>query len=187
MLSDALIMNSPVQVTRGNMDSIQIRIQTYVDKHHVLPKDLSDLPQRPDHADSIVDGWGRPLAFAPQPDGSVVITSLGKDGAHNSRSIRFTILDPGDETNSGKEYMTFGNMEYVENIIKQYAKANHLLPSDLSACPELKSFETVDGWDVPFLYIRSANNCVLTSHGQPGSTQIFSLQFEVPNVKSGGG
>jgi hypothetical protein len=80
------------------MNVTEYRIRDYAAEHHRLPARLSDLPklENPNRDGSCRDGWGRELIYAPQSDGSVVLSSLGKNGRLGGKGAmvrRFTVED----------------------------------------------------------------------------------------------
>jgi len=175
----------PESETLGALTGAQIRIQLYVAEHHRLPDKLADLPPRPNHSDRDIDGWGKPLIYAPQPDGSVVITSPGKDGDHNARSVRFSIIPSEDKVNLEAETMTEMNLSSIAGEIRKWGKEHHRLPNSFTEVPVLQQRPELltDGWNRPISYTPQPDGSVLlTSHGQPGTSQIFSLQFTVPGI-----
>ncbi len=56
------------------------RILDYARAHGELPSDLSALPEIAGKRNNTRDGWGRPILFSSKPDGTVILTSYGKDG-----------------------------------------------------------------------------------------------------------
>jgi hypothetical protein len=54
-----------------------------------LPAKLADLPD----IDPVfsIDGWKTPIQYAPQPDGSVILTSHGAVGTNQIFSIQFAV------------------------------------------------------------------------------------------------
>ena len=85
------------------MISLEYRIRDYVAHNHVLPPRLADLPPlAPNRSSSTNDAWGRPIMYAPQPDGSVILSSPGKPGGHPI-TLRFAIsptTNPSTESSS---------------------------------------------------------------------------------------
>jgi hypothetical protein len=171
---------SPESQTEDAMFDAESRVQSYFAQRHRLPENLSDVPRIPDHADRDVDGWGSPLVYSPQSDGSVVITSLGKEGANNKQSVRFSIIPAGDKADEDAWEMTYRWMTYVENAVGSYAAKFQQLPDRLDL---IAPAFTMDGWGRPIEYAPQPDGSViLTSHGATGSGQIFSLQFTVPGA-----
>jgi hypothetical protein len=83
-------------MTEAAVQITEQRIKEYVSEHHKLPRNLSDLPPvPPDRYSDINDAWGRELIYTPQPDGSVVLGSHGKDGTGDDKfTVRFTVPEP---------------------------------------------------------------------------------------------
>jgi hypothetical protein len=112
-------------------------------------------------------------------DGSIVIASNGKAGGRDGQAIRFSLVVNEDKIDHANELDTFDSIEYDRLQIGSYASTHHRIPDGLS---EVQGIMT-DGWHNPIIYSRSSDDLVvLISHGKPGTNQIFSLQFEVPDV-----
>jgi len=71
---------SPRALTLTRMSVIKNRILLYARQNHSLPPSLFVLPILEDKDNKIEDGWGRPLGYAVDDDGVVVLSSLGSDG-----------------------------------------------------------------------------------------------------------
>jgi hypothetical protein len=174
----------PESRTLGSLTSARVRIEAYVAVHHRLPEKLSDVPKRAGYTHDDLDGWGKPLVYTPLADGSVVLTSLGKDGANSARSIRFSILTSGDKADSSAELMTRGTMNFLEGEIYSYVQLHHRLPGSLTEIPNLDPIFLNDSWGRPLLYSAEPDGSViLASHGKEGSNQTFSVQFGVSGVQ----
>jgi hypothetical protein len=174
----------PRMVTEGTLSTIELRVQLYVAEHGRLPGRLSDLPQLPDHDDKPIDGWGNPITYSRQEDGSVVLASSGGADGSDARSIRFSTIPPGDKADSNAKMFTFNGMGNIERLLRKYVTAHHELPPRLADLPDAGGLEPVDGWGGPLDYQPGQNgSVVLTSHGKMGSNQVFSDAFVIPGAK----
>jgi hypothetical protein len=183
----------PDEVTNSHISITKNEIEAYAKKFNRLPgklSKLSDLPPSDPHdkpGSSITDGWGQPLIYEPQTDGSVVLGSLGESGKNNARSMRFSVIGLDDD-DADKGFSTLSSMVVVEGAIRLYAKTNHQLPnrlSDIKGDPRIR--RTVDAWGRPMMYIPNPDGSViLSSQGKIGSNQIFSRQFTVPGIQTKG-
>jgi len=177
----------PENETNTAITGEELRIERYVAEHHELPERLSDLPKVPGEFDRDVDGWGKPLVYAPQKDGSVVVGSPGKEGQHNARFIRFSIILPEDQADQEAQFWTYDNFRVIETSIRDYVATQHRLPKSLADIDIRAHAYLNDRWDGPIAYSPEADGSViLASHGKPGSGQVFSVQFSVPGVVSTG-
>jgi hypothetical protein len=70
----------PRSMTRTRMEVTAQRLLMYAQASGRLPKTLEDLPPREGYDNHTTDGWGHPLIYDTKPDGTVTLTSLGKDG-----------------------------------------------------------------------------------------------------------
>ena len=175
------------EVTAGCMTRTRFRIAAYMLEHHRLPEALSELPNSPDYDESLIDGWGKPLAYSSLPDGSVLIRSSGIDGGNNARSMRFSIIPKGDGADENAAMETMSDLEGIEIQIRNYAERHKRLPQSLSDLPNLDPTEVLDGWERQIIYIVQPDDSVtLTSHGKPASNQIFLLQFAVAGANPTG-
>lgn len=96
----------PRTLTTMAMRSTEQRIRVYAAQHHRLPASLTGLPELPHKYNSLRDAWGRQLIYAPQPDGSVILSSLGKSGKPgdpNAMSEKFRLEDPATGPVSGDQ------------------------------------------------------------------------------------
>jgi hypothetical protein len=76
----------------GRLLRIAYRIRAYAGQRHTVPAKLSDLPPPAgDVYSGTEDWWGRPVIYEPQPDGSVILASRGKEGNSNVITVRFTV------------------------------------------------------------------------------------------------
>jgi hypothetical protein len=171
--------------TDGCLEFTRSRILTYVSDHHCPPITLSDLPGS--DGDKAIDGWGNPLIYQPQSDGSIVLRSLGNDRGTTTCSMRFSIIDPTDEKEGAAMLDTFLRMYRIRSFLKHYVADHQRLPDILpTSYPEPLGFDLphdgVDGWGRPISYTARSNGSVLlNSHGVDGK-QCFSLEFILPGV-----
>jgi len=80
MALDDFVGFPPGSATANTMLSTKGRILEFAQSHDQLPHSLSDLPARQGYDNSIVDEWGRRIAYEVSPSGLVTLTSLGRDG-----------------------------------------------------------------------------------------------------------
>ena len=71
---------SPVEATDTAISETFVRIDLYAKQHGTVPPSLNVLPEREGYANSITDGWGKPLLYEVSDDGRLTLTSYGKDG-----------------------------------------------------------------------------------------------------------
>ncbi len=181
---------SPVVATKNTLSNLESRIQTYAAEHNELPHKLSDLPVRPDWNDILTDGWGKPIVYSPQKDGSVLLIVSGENPGVDARSIRFSIV-PNDEADQDAVWMTFNNMDCTETLLAEYAAAHSRLPDKLSDIPDEQAPDkdgfTIDAWGQRFEYkLGSGGKATLTSRGKIGSKQIYSSEFIVAGPNGAG-
>jgi hypothetical protein len=180
---------SPEEETDTGLSYTEDRVQDYVSKEHHLPAKLSDLPLNPGKDGRLTDGWGKPFLYAPQKDGSVILSSVGRDGPDHAESIRFSMIDPSDDVNDGAKLETYEDLKGIEYRMHDYVAACHHLPetlTDLDSADSTARLSTVDGWGDPISYARQSDGSVLlSSHGKPGCKQVFSRQFTVPGATPG--
>jgi len=69
----------PRPLTNVVMNMSKRRILRYAAKHDDLPKRLSQTEAISGHHSSLKDGWGRDIDYAVSSNGTVTLTSLGKD------------------------------------------------------------------------------------------------------------
>lgn len=69
----------PPSITYSTMHMAKRRILRYAAKHDVLPKSLSQTEAISGYHSSLRDGWGRDIDYAVSSNGTVTLTSLGKD------------------------------------------------------------------------------------------------------------
>lgn len=85
----------PRAMTQTRMRVTERRIRAYVAEHKRLPTKLAELPRLGCNYDErTLDGWGRELIYAFQPDGSVVLSSFGKSGKTDDKEavvVRFAV------------------------------------------------------------------------------------------------
>jgi hypothetical protein len=72
----------PEALTRTRMSGIETRMRSYIASHGRPPSKLSELPQRPNYDDSVVDAWGQPIQYDRNADGSVTLISRGESPRH---------------------------------------------------------------------------------------------------------
>ena len=72
---------SPPESTRTAMGETGARLDLFLVANDTVPSNLGALPKRTGYANQITDGWGRELIYSPNEDGTVSLTSLGRDGA----------------------------------------------------------------------------------------------------------
>ncbi len=67
-------------------------IRDYAAANHHLPKRLSDLHNLSGYQPGCINNArGKPLLYQPQPDGSVILASRGKDGSGEAVTVHFTV------------------------------------------------------------------------------------------------
>jgi hypothetical protein len=69
----------PRNLTRTRMESLKRRVIEFAHQTKRLPVNLGELPKRAEYDNSLLDGWGRPIEYAPNTNGVVKLRSLGKD------------------------------------------------------------------------------------------------------------
>lgn len=69
----------PPAFTYSTMHMAKRRTLRYAAKHDELPKSLSQTEAIPGYHSSLRDGWGRDIDYAVSSNGTVTLTSLGKD------------------------------------------------------------------------------------------------------------
>jgi len=70
----------PRPQTTATMQGLKRRILRFAHSNGRLPKTLGELPATEDLANNTQDGWGHPIILSVAPDGTVTLTSYGKDG-----------------------------------------------------------------------------------------------------------
>ena len=76
-----LISEAPSRtVTADRFGTVASRVLAYASANNKMPTRLSDLPQRQGHDNEIVDEWNHEISYTVQNDGTVILTSYGKDG-----------------------------------------------------------------------------------------------------------
>lgn len=162
--------------TWNKFSSLEIRIQKYAELNHALPSKLSDLPVDPERDDTTTDGWSKPITYSPQKDGSVILTSPGKNGGEDIRSHQFSMCSEDERYN--EEFWTFNHIDLIESRVRDYAKERGHLPPALSNLTQ-EGMDTLDGWGKPIEFkVTSHGTVTLTSRGKNG-TQIFRNEFYV--------
>ncbi len=68
----------PDAMTVTSIGETNARMNIYMQQQRSPPAKLDDLPKSDGYANSIVDGWGRPLLYTLRDDG-YELTSFGKD------------------------------------------------------------------------------------------------------------
>jgi hypothetical protein len=183
--------------TRGVLNSVIDDIEDYAAQHHRLPDKLSDLPPHPLGTDN---GWGKPLVYEPQADGTAVLRSVGERDGNDTTSIRFSIIDknnrqyntPSRVSDSSAMNITFINFEWQDEGIRQYVAEHHRLPDSLadlkypSAPPERLISDLKDGWGWPVSYTPRGDGTVLLRSGGRDGKQIFSREFTVSGIEAKG-
>lgn len=176
----------PESMTEGVFNDLKIRIESYVADHHQLPASLTELPPRPDHGNQLTDGWGSPIIYAPQKDGSVLLVSPGKSDGSNRRSVQFSIAK--NQVESEAESLTFMHMWTAEHYLREYVRVHSHMPGSLSDLPEVRGATTAqdfsrDCWGQPIECNVDAGGLVnLTSRGKDGKS-IFRKQFIITGLK----
>ena len=67
-------------MTRTRMWVVKRRILAYAHQNNRLPASLAEIPVMPGYDNSIEDGWGRALHYEVSGNGTVTLSSLGRDG-----------------------------------------------------------------------------------------------------------
>ena len=76
----------PHDLTRSRMMAICARINLYSHTHGHPPTLLQQLPKRPEHNDSIEDGWGNAILYVYDADrGTITLRSYAGDGVAGGR------------------------------------------------------------------------------------------------------
>jgi hypothetical protein len=181
---------SPIVDTKNTLSNLESRIQTYAAEHKELPQVLSDLPVRPNRNDVLTDGWGKPIVYSPQKDGSVLLIVSGESPSVDARSIRFSIV-PDKEEDQDAVWTTFNNMDSTETLLREYAAAHSRLPDKLSDIPGEQAPDkdgfTIDAWGQRFEYTQGGGGKVtLRSRGKTGSKQIYSSEFIIARLNGAG-
>ena len=70
----------PESLTYGSMHMIKRRILKFAYTHNQLPKTLDELPVIPEYSDRLTDAWAERILYRINDDGSITLTSYGKDG-----------------------------------------------------------------------------------------------------------
>lgn len=70
---------TPEEQTYTAIGETAYRIDMYMAKHGAAPKSLSELPRREGYSNSLMDGWNNELTYTIASDGTLTISSLGKD------------------------------------------------------------------------------------------------------------
>jgi hypothetical protein len=76
---------TPVEMTDTAIGETFFRIHIYAQKYGAVPASLDVLPKRQGYANQTTDGWGRPLEYRVRPDGTITLTSYGRDGMPGGR------------------------------------------------------------------------------------------------------
>jgi len=66
--------------TMATMQGLKRRILRFAHANNRLPKTLGELPATKDSANNTRDAWGHPIIMSVAPDGTITLTSYGKDG-----------------------------------------------------------------------------------------------------------
>ena len=86
----------PEQKTESDIQVLFRRIENYAATCGHPPSALAELDGQSDS--KYCDAWGVPFEYIPQPDSSIVLTSLGKPGENNIRVLRFSMVDRTDSS-----------------------------------------------------------------------------------------
>jgi hypothetical protein len=71
---------TPVEMTHSAITETFVRINIYARKYGAIPPSVDALPIREGYANSTTDGWGRRPEYRVAPDGTITLTSHGRDG-----------------------------------------------------------------------------------------------------------
>jgi hypothetical protein len=109
----------PTSRTIGRFDDIAIRTLNHAKKNGRLPSAISDLPERADLDNSIKDGWGREIMYEVLVDGTVRLSSFGRDGKPGGEGrdrdivVVFSLRDDAGDWRSEPEW-TFESWQAVQ-------------------------------------------------------------------------
>ena len=67
-------------LTGIRMETMKQRILHYARTHNEFPKTVTDLPLLSSRDNTVQDGWGHDIRFEIATNGTVTLTSLGRDG-----------------------------------------------------------------------------------------------------------
>ena len=70
----------PASLTCSSMHMIKRRILRYAGMHKQLPNSLDELPAISGYSDRLTDAWADRISYRVSGDGSIALTSYGKDG-----------------------------------------------------------------------------------------------------------
>jgi len=83
----------PYDLTISNMFETKRRIIRYAHIHNELPKNLDSLPKLEGHANSVLDGWGRPIIYSVSDGQEIVfLKSFGESGDSICKSSKPCII-----------------------------------------------------------------------------------------------
>ncbi len=71
---------TPDEMTNSAIGETFARIHIYAQTKRAVPSSLDVLPKRDGYANQTMDGWDRPLQYRIAADGTITLTSLGRDG-----------------------------------------------------------------------------------------------------------
>ena len=70
---------TPEEQTYTAIGETAYRIDMYMSIHLTVPRTLSELPKRDGYSNSTTDGWSNELVYAISSEGTLSLSSLGKD------------------------------------------------------------------------------------------------------------
>jgi len=170
----------PDDLTRSNIIAIAIRIRMYVKIHKQLPDDLSSLPKREGHSNSIKDGWGNEIKYNVVSDEIVILTSFGKDrkaGGEGSNADITGSFNPMIENDYpfihslSAPNLTCSRMVSIGESLKEYLRSHTQLPKDLSWLTNQEGYDNItkDDWGNEIKYtVVNGYLVTLTSFGKDG-------------------
>jgi len=168
--------------TRSRLFFWAVQIHDYVELNGKIPGKLSSIPKREGYDNSVKDGWGRALLYSHDEDGTITITSYGKDGKPGGKgdnedmSVSYNPFD-------GESYyamlgvqspMSFTKLKLgsIEGGIRRFYLENGGLPEDLRDLgnPDPRLFDNADkdNWGNEIIYCVESNSVTLTSLGKDG-------------------
>jgi hypothetical protein len=105
------VLDDAIRVPRGGltqttMMGIQRRMFIYIHQQGKLPERLDQLPNLPDHYNSINDGWRNPIQYSVDQDGVVTLKSFGPGGRSGGTNGNEYIIRSFQTRDSGGNWLT---------------------------------------------------------------------------------
>jgi hypothetical protein len=176
---------TPDELTHDRILSTQGDLLDYVADHHKLPEKLTELPEGA--PETILDGWGKPLVYQPQKDGSVILGYEGQVEGSELCVLRFPGSNMLESSDRYAVTMIISELDFIEIRVRNYVKENHRMPAALSDLSNLPPWMPFDGWDSRIFYSLQADGSgLVTNNGKIGNNQIISLHFTIPDARANG-